>query len=68
MEDSHWGIRIRAFRKLKRINQVEFAKRTGISISVLGKIERGERQATDDELQIIAKNLQINVTELKGEL
>lgn len=68
MENGHWGIRIRAFRKLKRINQDEFAKLTGIPLSILGKIERGERQAADDELQIIAENLKINVNELKGEL
>ncbi|MGM9967906.1 MULTISPECIES: helix-turn-helix domain-containing protein [unclassified Rummeliibacillus] len=68
MENSHWGIRIRAFRKLKRINQDEFAKLTGIPLSILGKIERGERQATEDELKIIAKNLKININELKGEI
>lgn len=68
MENSHWGIRIRAFRKLKRINQDEFAKLTGIPLSILGKIERGERKATEDELKIIAKNLKININELKGEI
>ncbi|MFJ8264264.1 helix-turn-helix domain-containing protein [Rummeliibacillus sp. NPDC094406] len=67
MENNRWGFRIRAFRKLKRIKQAEFAKKTGIPLSILGKIERRERHVNEEELQIIANNLEINVKELKGE-
>ncbi|HWI50019.1 MAG TPA: helix-turn-helix transcriptional regulator [Rummeliibacillus sp.] len=67
MENNRWGFRIRAFGKLKRTKQAEFAKKTGIPLSILGKIERGERQITDEELRIIGNNLEINVNELKGE-
>ena len=43
MEDNRYGRRIRAFRKLKRVQQVEFAKCIGISTTILGRIERGEK-------------------------
>ncbi|MBK3496891.1 helix-turn-helix transcriptional regulator [Viridibacillus sp. YIM B01967] len=67
MENDRWGRRIRAFRKLKRIQQVEFAKKVGMSTSILGKIERGDRLPTEEQLQIIATVLDINMDELKGE-
>lgn len=67
MENNRWGKRIRAFRKLKRVQQAEFAKKIGMSISILGKIERGVRKPSDKQLQTIAQALEINVDELKGE-
>ena len=67
MEGERYSRRIRAFRKLKRIQQVEFAKRIGISVTVLGRIERGERIPTDEQLQKIADELHIDVEELMGE-
>lgn len=44
MEENQYGRRIRAFRKLKRIQQTEFAKHIGISVTILGRIERGEKK------------------------
>lgn len=41
MEAEIWGRRIRAFRKLKGYTQEGFAKALGISVSILGEIERG---------------------------
>ena len=35
------GRRIRAFRKLKGYTQEGFAKALGVSVSVLGEVERG---------------------------
>ena len=64
MEASSYGRRIRAFRKLKRIQQVELAKRIGMSVTVLGRIERGEKIPTDEQLQKIADELHIDVEEL----
>lgn len=43
MENGRYGRRIRAFRKLKRMEQGEFAKKISISMINLGKIERGEK-------------------------
>ncbi|WP_413364272.1 helix-turn-helix domain-containing protein [Lysinibacillus sp. 3P01SB] len=67
MEEERYGRRIRAFRKLKRIQQVEFAKRIGVSTTILGRMERGEKMPTADQLQKIADELHIDVQELIGE-
>ncbi len=44
-----WGRRIRAFRKLKGYTQQGFSHEIGLSVSVLGEIERGTREP-DEEL------------------
>lgn len=67
MEEERYGRRIRAFRKLKRIQQVEFAKRIGVSTTILGRMERGEKMPTAAQLQKIADELHIDVQELIGE-
>lgn len=67
MEEARYGRRIRAFRKLKRIQQVEFAKRIGVSTTILGRMERGEKMPTAEQLQKIADELHIDVQELIGE-
>lgn len=66
MEENLYGRRIRAFRKLKRVQQVEFAKRLSISTTILGRIERGEKEPTEEMLLKIAQELQIDIHELKG--
>jgi transcriptional regulator with XRE-family HTH domain len=67
MEEERYGRRIRAFRKLKRIQQVEFAKRIGVSTTILGRMERGEKIPTAEQFQKIADELHIDVQELIGE-
>jgi transcriptional regulator with XRE-family HTH domain len=64
MEEEKWGRRIRAFRKLKGFTQESFAKELGISVSVLGEIERGNRVPTADILDKVANVLHISVQEL----
>ncbi|OQM47124.1 transcriptional regulator [Anoxybacillus sp. UARK-01] len=64
MEAEKWGRRIRAFRKLKGYTQERFAKQLGISVSVLGEIERGNRLPTEQFLQMVAQCLNITVEEL----
>ncbi|KOS70323.1 transcriptional regulator [Lysinibacillus contaminans] len=66
MENDRWGRRIRAFRKLKRMQQVEFSRKIGISTTTLSKIERGERIPSVELLMIIAQALAIDIQELKG--
>ena len=66
MEENLYGRRIRAFRKLKRVQQVAFAKRLGVSTTILGRIERGEKMPTEELLLKIAQELQIDINELKG--
>ncbi|WP_318506350.1 helix-turn-helix transcriptional regulator [Bacillus sp. T3] len=64
MEADKWGRRIRAFRKLKGFTQEGFAKKVGVSVSILGEIERGNRVPTHDFLEEVAAVLQIDVIEL----
>ena len=66
MEKNRYGRRIRAFRKLKRIQQTELAKQIGISATILGRIERGEKQPNEEQFQLIANVFNIDIQELKG--
>ncbi|AHM63800.1 transcriptional regulator [Paenibacillus polymyxa SQR-21] len=64
MENLQLAQRLRAFRKLKGFTQQELADRTGISLTVLGAVERGNRTVDSDMLNIIAQTLEIEVREL----
>ncbi|MFT9371383.1 helix-turn-helix domain-containing protein [Paenibacillus polymyxa] len=64
MENLQLAQRLRAFRKLKGFTQQELANRTGISLTVLGAVERGNRTVEVDMLNIIAQTLEIEVREL----
>ncbi|WP_071458837.1 helix-turn-helix domain-containing protein [Bacillus massilinigeriensis] len=64
MEAEKWGRRIRAFRKLKGYTQESFAKELGVSVSVLGEIERGNRVPTDAFAQKVASMLDVSIDEL----
>lgn len=66
MEENRIGNRIRSFRKLKSIKQTEFAKQIGISVSVLGQMERGQRIPSDNQLKKMASWFEIDVAELRG--
>ncbi|MFE4714524.1 MULTISPECIES: helix-turn-helix transcriptional regulator [Bacillales] len=58
------GRRVRAFRKLKGFTQQELADSTGISLAVLGAVERGNRRLEDQILNKIADVLGVTVQEL----
>lgn len=64
MEKDAVAQRIRAFRKLKGYTQNELADEIGVSISVLGSIERGTRSADLKILQKISDVLKIELEEL----
>lgn len=64
MENMQLAQRLRAFRKLKGLTQQELAKQTGISLAVLGALERGNRTLEPDMLSMIAQTLEIEVQEL----
>ena len=57
--------RIRAFRKLKGVTQQSLAEQTGISLAMLGMIERGTRVPTEEHLVRIADVLAISLSEFK---
>lgn len=58
------GRRVRAFRKLKGYTQQELADSVGISLAVLGAVERGNRRLEDQILNKIAAFLEVTVEEL----
>ncbi|WP_079504215.1 helix-turn-helix domain-containing protein [Mesobacillus jeotgali] len=64
MEAEKWGRRIRAYRKLKGYTQEGFAKELGISVSVLGEIERGNRMPDERLITRIANFLDVGLDEL----
>ena len=64
MEAEKWGRRIRAYRKLKGYTQESFSRELGVSVSVLGEIERGNRLPASDLLERIANSLKISVDDL----
>ncbi len=58
--------RIRAFRKLKGLTQLELAEKVNISIAVIGSIERGTRKPDERILLRIAEALDVSLEELTG--
>ena len=64
MEAEKWGRRIRAYRKLKGFTQESFSKELGVSVSVLGEIERGNRLPSENFVEKIASALKISVDDL----
>ncbi len=56
--------RIKAFRKLKGFTQIELADKMGVSVSLLGTIERGTREADLVLIEKISKVLGIEIDEL----
>lgn len=64
MEKNQIAQRVRAFRKLKGFTQDELAQKMGISIAILGAIERGSRKAEPRMIQRIAETLNIDPKEL----
>ena len=65
MEAEKWGRRIRAYRKLKGYTQEGFSRELGVSVSILGEIERGNRLPAEDLIDRIARSLKISIEDLK---
>ncbi|GKU77040.1 helix-turn-helix domain-containing protein [Paenibacillus sp. L3-i20] len=64
MENNQLAQRVRAFRKLKGYTQQELARELGVSVAVLGSLERGTRKNDPKLLNHIAKTLGISYEEL----
>ncbi|MBW4084918.1 helix-turn-helix transcriptional regulator [Paenibacillus sp. S150] len=64
MDNKRMGRRVRAFRKLKGYTQQELADSVGISLAVLGAVERGNRRLEDQILNKIADVLGVSADEL----
>ncbi|SHG40197.1 helix-turn-helix domain-containing protein [Ornithinibacillus halophilus] len=64
MDRKRIGRRIRGFRKLKGYTQMDFAKRLGVPLAVLGSVERGTREIPEGLIEQIAGTLNIEKDEL----
>jgi transcriptional regulator with XRE-family HTH domain len=64
VEKSSIAQRIRAFRKLKGYTQNELADQLGVSIAILGAIERGTRKPDSKIINNISSVLGIEAEEL----
>ncbi|GIP41321.1 putative HTH-type transcriptional regulator YazB [Paenibacillus sp. J31TS4] len=64
MEKFDLAPRIRAFRKLKGYTQTELAEKMGVSVSIIGAIERGTRHADAKTLNRIAEVLGLDPDEI----
>lgn len=56
--------RIRAFRKLKGLTQQELATKMGVSVSVIGSVERGTKEPDLLLLEKIGLALGVEIDEL----
>ncbi len=58
------GTRIRKLRKQRGWTQVEMAERVGIDRSFLADVERGRRNISVLNLELIAKGLRISLSQM----
>ncbi|WP_100400566.1 helix-turn-helix domain-containing protein [Bacillus sp. FJAT-44742] len=66
MEKQHWARRIRAYRKLKGYTQQSFANELGVSVSLLGDVERGTRIPDEEFIEKVTEALGISKNELQS--
>lgn len=62
-----FGRRLRAYRKLKHFTQTELAQELGVSVAIIGGLERGTRMPTPSLMQSIIHVLSVSEAELLGE-
>lgn len=63
-----FGRRLRAYRKLKRLTQMDLAEQMGVGISTIGSLERGTRVPTQELFTRLLKVLNVTESELLGTL
>ncbi|OZU89551.1 transcriptional regulator [Virgibacillus indicus] len=64
MDAKRFGRRVKAFRKLKGYTQLQFAEKLEQPIAMIGGVERGTKEVTEDLLNQIADTLAISKEEL----
>ncbi|MER2107420.1 MAG: helix-turn-helix transcriptional regulator [Solibacillus sp.] len=60
------GIRIKHLREKNNISQIDFAKKIGVSNTVLSRYESGDRKPDYDTLQLIADFFEVSTDYLLG--
>jgi transcriptional regulator with XRE-family HTH domain len=60
----HFGSRLKVLRQEKGLTQEEFAKNCGLHKNYIGMVERGERNPSLLNLEVIAKGLEMSLSDL----
>lgn len=58
------GQRIKYWRQIRKLSQIELATKVGMNQSQISKIEKGERGVLAHELPVIAKTLEVPITDI----
>ncbi|MBX5437026.1 MAG: helix-turn-helix transcriptional regulator [Alicyclobacillaceae bacterium] len=61
-----FGRRLRAYRKLKHWTQAELARELGVSVAVVGSMERGTRLPSPEMVRRLTELLSVTEAELLG--
>lgn len=59
-----FGNRVKELRTQNKLTQEQFAQKTGLHKNYIGMIERGERNPSLINIEVIAKGLEISISEL----
>lgn len=59
-----FGLRIKELRQERGLTQEQFATKCGLHKNYIGMVERGERNPSLINIEIIAKGLEISISEL----
>lgn len=59
-----FGQRLKKLRVEKNLTQEQFAKKCGLHKNYIGMVERGERNPSLINIEIIAKSLEISISDL----
>lgn len=62
------GKRLRSYRKKRNLSQEKLAELSGCHPTYIGQIERGEKNATVESIEKIAKSLGVSLSELFDKL
>lgn len=62
-----FGRKLRAYRKLKNLTQIQLANQLGVSVAIVGSLERGTRTPTAQLVKQISGVLLVSSAELFGE-
>lgn len=60
----NFGSHLKMLRNTANLTQKEFSQKSGLHINYIGMVERGERNPSLKNLEIIAKTLEVSLSEL----
>jgi transcriptional regulator with XRE-family HTH domain len=60
----HFGKRVKKLRQERSLTQEQFAQKCGLHKNYIGMVERGERNPSLINIEVIAKGLEISISEL----